>query len=659
MAKKKTHEEFVAELKIKAPDIEVIGEYINAVTPIRCRCKICGYDDWYPIPNSLLRGHGCPECAGNKTKTTEEFKEEIHKLWPNIRILGEYKGSNVAIDYICDVCKTPDSRTPTAIKKGGCKVCSRKKADVKRKQAFGTPISDADFKNRMRHVNPNIKIISTFSNMKDSVEFICECGNRDTLKPQKLLNGSLCKKCRNKKLRRERIKSEDTYVAELKKVNPNIVLLSEYKGSSKPIKYRCTACGTEGTKKTARELLQGIRCSGCTKRMTSSFPEQAIFFYLKKHYVNAMNKYKEGFGRQELDIYIPDISTGIEYDGRLHKNQIESERKKYKLCQDRGIILIRVRALEIEASDRADIIIKTQYGYTKKFKDLDESIIELFKLLKIHEDINTERDRISIQEQYFKGIRENSVAARYPDIAKEWYQPMNGNITPDMVAAQSNDPYYWLCPKCNKPYLAIVSNKTKGYGHRCSCIADMTNEEFKAEVAKANPNVELRGELIDSETCIEWRCKIHNTINHSRPKSLLAGCGCQECRNDKLSQDRRKTQEIFIEEVAKKNPDVIILGEYKGDNVDILCKHKSCGHVLPRKPRSILNGFACPECSKVKSKKVVCLDDGRIYNSIHQAEVKTGISHALISRCCNGKAKTAGKKRWMFVEDGSTSGTCL
>ena len=107
----------------------------------------------------------------------------------------------------------------------------------------------------------------------------------------------------------------------------------------------------------------------------------------------------------------------------------------------------------------------------------------------------------------------------------------------------------------------------------------MTNEEFVAKMTEINPNAELRGKFINSETKIEWRCKIHDTVNNSRPKTLLAGGGCQECHNDKMSRERMKSQAKFVEEVAQRNPDVLILGEYKGDDEDILCKHKSCKHI--------------------------------------------------------------------------------
>lgn len=71
--KKKTHEEFIEELKEINPNIEVLGEYKNVRTGIKCKCKVCGYmgddkKDWTPAPKHLLSGSGCPECNRRKRK---------------------------------------------------------------------------------------------------------------------------------------------------------------------------------------------------------------------------------------------------------------------------------------------------------------------------------------------------------------------------------------------------------------------------------------------------------------------------------------------------------------------------------------------------------------------------------------------------------------
>lgn len=46
MSKRKTHEEFVEELKEKNQyfyNLELLSEYVNAKTKIKCKCKIHNY----------------------------------------------------------------------------------------------------------------------------------------------------------------------------------------------------------------------------------------------------------------------------------------------------------------------------------------------------------------------------------------------------------------------------------------------------------------------------------------------------------------------------------------------------------------------------------------------------------------------------------------
>ena len=51
--RKKTHEEFIEELRMKKPTIEVIGKYINIDAKVEVRCKMC-QRVWMGRPADLL-----------------------------------------------------------------------------------------------------------------------------------------------------------------------------------------------------------------------------------------------------------------------------------------------------------------------------------------------------------------------------------------------------------------------------------------------------------------------------------------------------------------------------------------------------------------------------------------------------------------------------
>ena len=63
--RRKTQEEFVNEMKVINPDIEIIGEYTGTHKYVKCRCKKDGYV-WESHASNLRNGSaGCPICNGS------------------------------------------------------------------------------------------------------------------------------------------------------------------------------------------------------------------------------------------------------------------------------------------------------------------------------------------------------------------------------------------------------------------------------------------------------------------------------------------------------------------------------------------------------------------------------------------------------------------
>lgn len=74
--RKKTQDEYVAEVAIKNPTIEVDDLYINADTGIWHKCKVCTHR-WRAQPNHILEGHICPVCAGLIIGNGPEYRNSI------------------------------------------------------------------------------------------------------------------------------------------------------------------------------------------------------------------------------------------------------------------------------------------------------------------------------------------------------------------------------------------------------------------------------------------------------------------------------------------------------------------------------------------------------------------------------------------------------
>ncbi|EOJ7560266.1 zinc-ribbon domain-containing protein [Escherichia coli] len=120
-----SHYDQVAAIEKVNPDIEVFGEIKNSKTKVLCRCKVCGHE-WFPIPNSLKMGHGCPKCAGNIKLSHKEQVAAIAKVNPDIEVIGEIINDRTKVLCRCKVCDHEWSPTPSDIKNGhGCPKCAK------------------------------------------------------------------------------------------------------------------------------------------------------------------------------------------------------------------------------------------------------------------------------------------------------------------------------------------------------------------------------------------------------------------------------------------------------------------------------------------------------------------------------------------------------
>jgi len=100
----------------------------------------------------------------------------------------------------------------------------------------------------------------------------------------------------------------------------------------------------------------GKGCPVCSIETRTSFPEQAFFFYFKTYFKDTINGFK--YDRKwEIDIYIPSLKIGIEYDGvHFHRNNHIRDNEKEKYLKSSGIRLLRVKELEKRNSRLQSIV---------------------------------------------------------------------------------------------------------------------------------------------------------------------------------------------------------------------------------------------------------------------------------------------------------------
>lgn len=161
--KKKTHNEYVIELKNKNPDIEIVGEYIGANKNVLHRCKICEYE-WSPKPSLILLGFGCPQCNRKRmTKTNNQYIDELREKNTNISVVGTYINYHTKIAHKCNVCGYEWDLDPAGALSGtGCPKCTN---HIK--------LTQDDFINRMKNIHPTIQVIGEYKGSDFPVKVKC------------------------------------------------------------------------------------------------------------------------------------------------------------------------------------------------------------------------------------------------------------------------------------------------------------------------------------------------------------------------------------------------------------------------------------------------------------------------------------------------------
>lgn len=194
MKKRKTHEEFLQEMEIKHPELEVMGEYTGNHNKVLIKCKVCG-TEFSSLPCNMLsqKLSGCPHCATMKLhdkqrKTHEQFISEMNTINPNLDVMSEYKGAHKKIHLRCNVCNHEFDSKPNDLLYGkGCPKCG----GTMRK-------THEEFASSVKRINPNIDIISKYKRVCDDVKVMCKlCGNTFTTRAHNLLYSQTgCPKCK-------------------------------------------------------------------------------------------------------------------------------------------------------------------------------------------------------------------------------------------------------------------------------------------------------------------------------------------------------------------------------------------------------------------------------------------------------------------------------
>lgn len=193
--KKKTHEEYVEELKIKNPTVEVVAQFINVGTPITHHCLIHDIY-WEAYPTSILRGAGCEKChkerqSRAKLMTHNEYVERLRSVSPYIIPLEEYVNARTNIRHLCTLHDHIWNATPQHLLSGhGCPKC-RIATNIEKQRK-----TTKEYIEELKNINPDIEVVDEYLGAKVPIKHKCKIdGNIWYSAPNNILFGRGCPVC--------------------------------------------------------------------------------------------------------------------------------------------------------------------------------------------------------------------------------------------------------------------------------------------------------------------------------------------------------------------------------------------------------------------------------------------------------------------------------
>ncbi|MFA7101084.1 MAG: zinc-ribbon domain-containing protein, partial [Bacilli bacterium] len=428
--------------------------------------------EWQASIANRTKGNGCPICSGRQAlkglNDLATINPKLASEWNNIKNgslkpTGVTCNSNKRVWWQCSKGHEWQAIVNSRAKGNGCPICSGRQV----LKGF----------NDLETINP--KLASEWNNVKNGslkpnmfsansgkkVWWKCSKGHEWQASIYSRTYGVGCPICAGKQV----LKGFN----DLETINPK--LASEWNniknGSLKPtmvsansgkkVWWKCEK-GHEWQAVIASRN-KGRACPTCNNESQTSFPEQAIYYYCKRLYNNSVNRYRfESKNNCEIDIYIPELKIGIEYNGKYyHRNKQQKDARKVLFFAKKGIKIISIKEVETTQKNSSNVInISTPVNDAK----LNDAIKKLFILMELNKYvgiINIQKDRILIEENTVKTKKYYSLLKTNPKVSSEWDYAKNGKLKPEMYTPNSGKKLWWKCSKGHE-WQASIYSRTSG-----------------------------------------------------------------------------------------------------------------------------------------------------------------------------------------------------
>lgn len=317
----RSHSDFIDKMKHKQPNLEVLSQYTNSTTKVEVVCKLCG-NKYFALPSNLLKGYGCKQCYLNSVgRNIDEFKAEVAKKNCNIIVGDDYVSGKHKVTFTCKLCGYSRKVIGNLFLSKGCR-CPKCDGNVS--------MSHDEFVQKIKQLNDNIKINSTFGKMSEKVSCLCEiCGySWNSISYSLIRREARCPRCEHERISElKRNKGREKFLSQAIEAKTTIEFMSEYKTSKDIIKCRCADCGHEWDSTPDIIKANGFRCPKC--QIVFSKLESALMSLLEGNGLNyelhkSFGSLKGVNGRcLSYDFYLPENNLLIECQGLQHERPVE------------------------------------------------------------------------------------------------------------------------------------------------------------------------------------------------------------------------------------------------------------------------------------------------------------------------------------------------
>lgn len=198
---------------------------------------------------------------------------------------------------------------------------------------------------------------------------------------------------------------------------------------------------------------------------------------------------RERVGGFEVDIFIADLNTAIEYDGFYwHQNQRRREKLKETALSRLGVRLIRVRERPLGKTNPIDLEVSQTNLLSKADLDLLIERLGQSNITKKYHNSGVflnESDYLKYLSYLPSPFPENSLENRFPELAKEWHPNKNNPLKPNNFTPGSGQKVWWRCTSGHEWKASISHRALRGDGCR-KCSGRVATEDHNFAVTFPN-----------------------------------------------------------------------------------------------------------------------------------------------------------------------------